>query len=123
MSVDDNESDKRLKDIERRINAMQQEKQKGDQPSRSALPKGMGAIMGRVATELVAGVIVGAFIGWVLDNWLGTSPLFLLVLFFLGAIAGMLNVWRIFTGRGLAAGYFDEHKQTSDIDKEQERNE
>lgn len=123
MSVDDNESDKRLKDIERRINAMQQEKQKGDQPSRSALPKGMGAIMGRVATELVAGVIVGAFIGWVLDNWLGTSPLFLLVLFFLGAIAGMLNVWRIFTGRGLAVGYFDEHKQTSDIDKEQERNE
>ena len=123
MSVDNNEGDKRLKDIERRINAMQQEKQKGDQPSRSALPKGMGAIMGRVATELVAGVIVGAFFGWVLDNWLGTSPLFLLVLFFLGAIAGMLNVWRIFTGRGLAAGYFDEHKQTSDIDKEQERNE
>jgi ATP synthase protein I len=123
MSVDDNEGDKRLKDIERRINAMQQEKQKGDQPSRSALPKGMGAIMGRVATELVAGVIVGAFIGWVLDNWLGTSPLFLLVLFFLGAIAGMLNVWRIFTGRGLAAGYFDEHKQASDVDKEQERNE
>lgn len=123
MSVDDNKGDKRLKDIERRINAMQQEKQKGDQPSRSALPKGMGAIMGRVATELVAGVIVGAFIGWVLDNWLGTSPLFLLVLFFLGAIAGMLNVWRIFTGRGLAAGYFDEHKQASDVDKEQERNE
>ena len=123
MSVDDNEGDKRLKDIERRINAMHQEKQKGDQPSRSALPKGMGAIMGRVATELVAGVIVGAFIGWVLDNWLGTSPLFLLVLFFLGAIAGMLNVWRIFTGRGLAAGYFDEYKQASDVDKEQERNE
>jgi len=123
MSVDDNEGDKRLKDIERRINAMQQEKQKGDQQSRSALPKGMGAIMGRVATELVAGVIVGAFIGWVLDNWLGTSPLFLLVLFFLGAIAGMLNVWRIFTGRGLAVGYFDEHKQASDVDKEQERNE
>ena len=123
MSVDDNEGDKRLEDIERRINAMQQEKQKGDQPSRSALPKGMGAIMGRVATELVAGVIVGAFIGWVLDNWLGTSPLFLLVLFFLGAISGMLNVWRIFTGRGLAAGYFDEHKRASDTDKERERNE
>ena len=43
--------------------------------------------MGRVATELVAGVIVGALIGWMLDNWLGTSPLFLVLLFFLGAMA------------------------------------
>ena len=58
--------------------------------------------MGCVATELVAGVLVGAFIGWALDRWLDTSPLFMLV-FFTGAIAGMLNVWRVFTGRGLAA--------------------
>jgi hypothetical protein len=28
----------------------------------------------------------------------------------------MLNVWRVFTGRGLAAGYFDEHKNSSDKD-------
>ena len=47
------------------------------------------------------------------DRWPNTSPLFLLVMFFLGAIAGMLNVWRVFTGRGLAAGYFDEHKNSS----------
>ena len=71
----------------------------------------MAAIMGRVATELVAGVVVGTFIGWLLDRWLDTSPLFLLVMF-LDAIAGMLNVWRVFTGRGLATGYFDEHKGT-----------
>ena len=79
-----------------------------------ALPEGMAAIMGRVATELVAGVVVGTSIGWMLDRWLETSPLFLLVMFFLGAIAGMLNVWRVFTGRGLAAGYFDEHKGAPD---------
>jgi len=27
-----------------------------------------------------------------------------------------LNVWRVFTGRGLATGYFDEHKNSSDKD-------
>ena len=42
---------------------------------------------------------------------------FLLVMFFLGAIAGMLNVWRIFTGRGLTIGYFDE-SQYQPIERE-----
>ncbi len=105
----------RLADIERRISAMQgrhnkNEKQKNDR----GLPVGVGAIMGRVATELVAGVVVGAFVGWILDNWLGTSPLFLVLLFFLGAMAGMLNVWRMFSGRGFAVGYFDEHRGSSE---------
>ena len=101
----------RLKDIERRIEAMQDEKTEKSATRNTGLPAGMGALLGRVATELVAGVVVGAFIGWVLDRWLGTSPLFLVVLFFLGAAAGMLNVWRIVSGRGLATGYFDEHRR------------
>ena len=48
----------------------------------------------RLATELVAGFVVGGIIGWLLDDWLGTLPLFLLVFFGLGAAAGILNVVR-----------------------------
>jgi ATP synthase protein I len=117
--MNDNETGKdneRLAKINLRLDKLQAQRDEKDRPSRSALPKGMVAIMGRVATELVAGVVVGASIGWALDRWLDSSPLFLLVMFFLGAIAGMLNVWRVFTGRGLAAGYFDEHKNSSDRD-------
>jgi ATP synthase protein I len=44
--------------------------------------------------EVVAGVGGGALLGWVLDGWLGTRPLFLILLFVLGAAAGLLNAWR-----------------------------
>ena len=114
-----NRSEKRLQDIERRIAKMQGDRDDAAKPSRAALPVGMGAILSRVATELVAGVMVGAFMGWVLDRWLGTSPLFLVLMFFLGASAGMLNVWRMMSGRGMATGYFDEHRQDAGADKQE----
>jgi len=48
----------------------------------------------RVAIEMAAGVAVGGFVGWWLDSWLGTRPVFLLVLGLMGFAAGVLNAWR-----------------------------
>jgi len=48
----------------------------------------------KMATELVAGVVVGGGIGWVLDGVLGTRPWLLIVFFFLGFAAGLLNLVR-----------------------------
>ena len=82
------------------------------QSSRAEMPAGAPidamALIGRIATELVAGAVVGGGFGWALDQWLGTLPLFLLLLFFLGTLAGTLNIWRMATGRGLKIGYKDE---------------
>lgn len=75
--------------------------------NRARLPADAMALVGRIATELVAGVAVGGFVGWLLDSWLGTSPLLMIVLFFLGAGAGMMNIWRMASGHGLKIGYFD----------------
>ena len=48
----------------------------------------------RFGIELVAGIAVGAGIGYALDRWLGTGPWLMVVFFFLGSAAGILNVYR-----------------------------
>lgn len=48
----------------------------------------------RLIAELVAGVIVGGAVGWALDRVLGTSPILLIVMFFVGVAAGFRNVLR-----------------------------
>lgn len=65
------------------------------QPAEEAANRGRSyAVALRFASELVAGVGIGAFIGWALDRHFGTGP-FLMVLFvILGFAAGMLNVIR-----------------------------
>jgi ATP synthase protein I len=49
----------------------------------------------RFASELVAGVAVGGFIGWALDRWLGTTPWLLVLFVILGFTAGMINIIRL----------------------------
>jgi len=60
----------------------------------------------RVGTELLAGLIIGAGIGWTLDQWINTTPLFLIIFFTLGGVAGIYNLWRVLTGKGLNLGFF-----------------
>ena len=48
----------------------------------------------KLSTELVAAVAVGTIIGFILDNWFDTKPWLIIIFFFLGAIAGILNVIR-----------------------------
>ncbi len=48
----------------------------------------------KISTELVAAVVVGSTIGFLLDNWFGTKPLLTIFLFFIGVAAGILNVFR-----------------------------
>tara|TARA_B100001996_G_scaffold317696_1_gene261081 strand:+ start:66 stop:350 length:285 start_codon:yes stop_codon:yes gene_type:complete len=56
-----------------------------------------GLFMGsafKLGTELVAAVAVGTIIGFILDSWFDTKPWLIIVFFFLGTAAGMLNVIR-----------------------------
>ena len=56
-----------------------------------------GAFLGnafKLGTELVAAVVVGTIIGFILDNWFGTKPVLIIVFFLFGATAGIVNVFR-----------------------------
>ena len=69
--------------------------------ARGIAPKGDGGsspgalgIAFRFATEFGAALFVGAGLGWLLDHWLHTAPIFIVVMFILGAAAGIRNVMR-----------------------------
>ena len=69
----------------------------GDGAARaSAMARGL-----RLSSELIAGVVVGAVIGWGFDRLLSTSPFGLIVFFLLGFVAGVVNVVR---SAGVAPG-------------------
>tara|TARA_B100001250_G_scaffold246411_1_gene211846 strand:+ start:141 stop:419 length:279 start_codon:yes stop_codon:yes gene_type:complete len=48
----------------------------------------------KMSTEMVATVLVGTIIGFILDSWFGTKPWLILIFFFVGVVAGILNVIR-----------------------------
>ena len=54
---------------------------------------GVGQAM-KLSSEFIAGVAVGAGIGWLIDSMAGTSPWGLIVFLLLGFAAGVLNVLR-----------------------------
>jgi ATP synthase protein I len=84
--------DHRLSEIRdsRKIRTDQPGTESGDTAARaSAMALGF-----RLSSELVAGVVVGAAIGWGVDHWLSTTPFGLIVFLLLGFTAGVVNVVR-----------------------------
>ncbi|ABR59303.1 AtpZ/AtpI family protein [Sinorhizobium medicae] len=55
--------------------------------------KGYAAAM-KLSSEFIAGIVVGAFLGYLLDHFAGTGPWGMIVLLLLGFCAGVLNVLR-----------------------------
>ena len=53
----------------------------------------LGAAL-KLSTEMVAAVLVGSIIGFILDNWFDSKPWLTIIFFFVGATAGILNVIR-----------------------------
>jgi ATP synthase protein I len=101
----DQEKPPSLEDIEARLAAVRahqdQEREKTESRRASGVAHGVGF---KIAAELVASVLVGAGLGYFLDQWLGTKPLFLVLMVLLGFGAALMNIFRIVKGLDQAVG-------------------
>ena len=72
--------------------------------NKSAVPASGVRMALRAATDMVAALVVGGGLGYGIDKWLGTKPWFMIIMFFLGAIAGFVNIYRSQTGQEYKVG-------------------
>ena len=96
---------KTIDDLDARLRAARERETKpaGDGP-RGGTTSGIGIGL-RIGVEMVAGLGVGLAIGWGLDKWWGTRPIMMIVFFFLGAAAGILNAYRASQGMDDSVGF------------------
>ncbi len=76
----------RLLDVQRAAEEAERKSTKGD-------TSGYAQAM-KLSSEFIAGIVVGGGMGWLCDEWLGTSPFGLIVFLLIGFVAGVLNVLR-----------------------------
>ncbi|OIQ98326.1 ATP synthase protein I [mine drainage metagenome] len=99
--TDKSDDHRSLDDLDARLRAAQarEEIETGRAQERERRVDNTGMGLGfRIAIELVVNIAVGAGLGYFLDKWLGTKPWLMVVFVFLGAAAGVVNVYRVAKG-------------------------
>ncbi len=95
----------KLEDVGARLKAMQDAVAEKKETERNVEESAQGVGVGfRIGIELVAGVLVGAGLGWFIDSKLNTKPIFMLAFIALGFAASVLSVIRILKNLDQAVG-------------------
>jgi ATP synthase protein I len=84
---------KNLKEIATRLEIAKKNIKSNHKNNESTNAASLGKAL-KISTELVAAVVVGSTIGFLLDNWFDIKPLLTICFFFMGVTAGILNVFR-----------------------------
>ena len=77
----------------------------GKRPDTGGDPRSGLSLALRIGIELVAALMVGTGIGYLLDQWWGSKPWAMIVFFVLGSAAGLMNVMRVMKGMNDTVGY------------------
>ena len=84
---------KDFKEISTRLKIAKNKVKKTEQKNKGTNAASFGKAL-KISTELVAAVVVGSTIGFILDSWFDTKPLLTIFFFFIGVAAGILNVFK-----------------------------
>lgn len=91
--------DARVNALEARLKAAREREEQRNKPSLGTEADANYRLGNRVLAELIGGIGGGAFIGWVIDQFAGTSPWGLLVMMAFGIIVAFRNIIRISSRR------------------------
>ena len=84
---------RKIKEIGTRLEIAKKNIKKTERNKEGSNAASLGKAL-KISTELVAAVVVGSIIGFLLDGWFDTKPLLTNCFFIMGVAAGMLNVFR-----------------------------
>ena len=84
---------KKIKEISTRLEIAKKNMSNAQKNNQGSNAASLGKAL-KISTELVAAVVVGSIIGFLLDGWFDTKPLLTISFFVMGVAAGMLNVFR-----------------------------
>ena len=84
---------KNLREISTRLEIAKKNIKKKQNKNRRTNAASIGKAF-KISPELVAAVVVGSTMGFLLDNWFGTKPMLTICFFFMGVAAGILNVFK-----------------------------
>lgn len=87
--------DARIDALDERLKAAKEREEQRNKLSGGAETDASYRLGNRVLAELIGGIGGGAFVGWVIDHFAGTSPWGLLVVLFLGIFVAFRNIIRI----------------------------
>jgi ATP synthase protein I len=93
QSAEERALSERMRDLERRLDESHAAREANARSPLEPPRQGYGLAM-RLGADFVAGIVVGAAIGWGVDRLFGTSPWGLIVFLLLGFVAGILSVLR-----------------------------
>jgi ATP synthase protein I len=87
--------DARIDALEKRLAAAQEREIERNKPIAGVEADANYRMGNRVLAELIGGIGGGAFLGWVIDHFAGTTPWGLLVMMTLGIVVAFRNIIRM----------------------------